>query len=248
MKKLKIWKILNMEWTSINRANTNEKVHRRANAETKTQLVHLLSRMLEKRIGNMTRKLDKHAQHQTKIYPRSHRKVPFVATWNFGSWISLFWFFDLDLWILEFRFWSLYFGYWIWKFWFWNLDWNLDFGVLSLAVFWILNGCFYSFLWWDGWEGLVCRMRAWCVVIIRSQPCRMASTTWTYSGFLMVLILQDVLQTGGLGRWMEHMKLHDQGCLFCTGFKYMAAAGKSSCSVFAIRVGDTPYRGHGGPK
>ena len=46
----------------------------------------------------------------------------------------------------------------------------------------------------------------------------MASTTSTFSTFLMALILQDVLQNGGLGRPMGHMRLHNQSSLFCTRF------------------------------
>ena len=71
-------KISNMETTYINRANTNEEVYRRANAEARTARenhVRPLSQVLqEKRIillGHIIRRPREHPQHETTFYTRS---------------------------------------------------------------------------------------------------------------------------------------------------------------------------------
>ena len=68
----------NMETTYINRANTNEEVYRRANAEARTARenhIRPLSQVLqEKRIkllGHIIRRPREHPQHQTTFYTRS---------------------------------------------------------------------------------------------------------------------------------------------------------------------------------
>ena len=71
-------KILNMETTYINRANTNEEVYRRANAEARTageNHIRPLSQVLqEKRIkllGHIIRRPREHPQRQTTFCTRS---------------------------------------------------------------------------------------------------------------------------------------------------------------------------------
>ncbi len=77
-----------------------------------------------------------------------------------------------------------------------------------------------------GREGLVNR-GAWCVAIITRGLYKIASTTWIYLACLMAPILQDAVQSGGLGRYKERTRLHDQGRHFVQGrllwFRYMVA-------------------------
>ena len=71
-------KILNMETTYIKRANTNEEVYRRANAEARTDrenTIRPLSQVLEEKriklLGHIIRRPREHPQHQTTFYTRS---------------------------------------------------------------------------------------------------------------------------------------------------------------------------------